>query len=184
MTKSAGRKKERRGCSVGRATEVCMRMRLQEPLSPTALLTSILAQISRDLMPETCRKQNGPEAPACVHGADLLETPSTCTTWFITSLTTTIAASTFNSLTTKMNQNKTTSEHAACYFGKINFSIIDNFYACIDSLTDNSYLVWPFINFQNCALTYKITAVDRSYSYRGTLWQNSKTFLVPCYLWW
>jgi len=61
----------------------------------TTLLTSILVEISRDFMPETCRKQNAPRA--CSHSshlrasrADLLETTRR-TTWFITSLTTTIA---------------------------------------------------------------------------------------------
>jgi len=76
MTQSvAVRKKERkknqrkrkRGKQQRRATEVNMRMRCQCQAG-TTLLTSILVQISRDFMPETCRKQNAPRpAPTGAH---------------------------------------------------------------------------------------------------------------------
>lgn len=76
------------GQPVAQRKSVCACARSCHCQTGTMLLTSLLAQISRDFMPETCRKQN---APRHLQRADLLETPST--TWFITSLRTTSAVS-------------------------------------------------------------------------------------------
>jgi len=80
---------ERKG-SASRRKSVCACARSCHFQAGTTLLTSILGQISRDFMPETCRKQNAPrpaDGRTCAERADLVETRST--TWFITSLRTT-----------------------------------------------------------------------------------------------